>query len=54
MANDLPECRDIKVQSIVHLVGTGLTDLAKYEASNHNGLQQAIWIGFFKPCVVLL
>lgn len=29
MANDLPECCDIKVQSIVHLVGTGLgRDLA--------------------------
>lgn len=42
MANDLPECCDIKVQSIVHLVGTGLdTDLASTgQASSHSMLQQ--------------
>lgn len=44
MANDLPECCDIKVQSIVHLVGTGLdTDLASTgQASSHSMLQQKL------------
>lgn len=44
MANDLPECCDIKVQSIVHLVGTGLdTDLASTgQANSHSMLQQKL------------